>query len=771
MLKGPCQPQNHDFPKRQFGVTIRRFNHSWFKEFGSWLEYSVEKDAAYCLYCYLFRTSSGKQGRGESFVGEGFTYWKDKKRLHTHVGLHDSAHNQARIKCEVLMNQEQHIQSVFYKQSEQARNAYVTCLNASIDCVRVLLRQGHSFRGHDESEDSSNPGNFLVQLQFLAAHNEAINAVTLGNAPYNCKLTSPDVQKDIVNACAIETINVIIKDVGDSLFSILVDESCDVSMKEQMSIVLRYVDNSGHVNERFIGIEHVTSTTALSLKTAIDKVFSRYNLSMSRLRGQGYDGASNMQGKFNGLKTLILKESPCAFYIHCFAHQLQLALVAVAKKNIPITNFFRVVGNVINTVGASSKRCDLFREKQLDFIVEALEKGEILSGRGLNQETTLQRSGDTRWSSHYNSLVSLLAMFSSVLDVLAVIVEDESCSCDQRSDATNLLELIQRFDFAFNLQLMRSVLAMSNELSKALQRKDQDIVNAMQLVRLCKRRLQIMRDEGWDSFFEEVCSFCQQHYIHVPNMDDMFVRLAIRGRPQRNSPEITNLHHYRVDLFYSVIDLQFQELNDRFSEVNTELLLCVACLCPQDSFSSFDKKSLIKLAELYLLDFSAVDGIVLSDQLETYILDMRSNKEFEGLNGLGDLAEKLVLTKKDKVYPLVYRLLTLALILPVATATVERVFSAMNIVKNRLCNRMASLLSMVCILRNEMNIFKILNSSNVSGKYTSKKAQKKTNYNVREILPQIIKNDSSYRKMTHLSRINETNCQERQFIATNGSHN
>ncbi|XP_022869798.1 zinc finger MYM-type protein 1-like [Olea europaea var. sylvestris] len=417
-----------------------------FKEFGSWLEYSVEKDAAYCLYCYLFRTSSG------------------------------NAHNQARIKCEVLMNQEQHIQSVFYKQSEQARNAYITRLNASIDCVRVLLRQGHSFRGHDESEDFLNPGNFLVQYQFLAAHNEVIDAVTLGNAPHNCKLTSPDVQKDIVNACAIETINVIIKDVGDSLFSILVYESCDVSMKEQMSIVLRFVDNSGRVNERFIGIEHVTSTTALSLKAAIDKVFSRYNLSMSRLRGQGYDGASNMQGKFNGLKTLILNESPCAFYIHCFVYQLQLALVVVAKKNIPITNFFGVVGNVINTVGASSKRCDLLREKQLDFIAEALEKGEILSGRGLNQETT------------FSTLV--------IHDVLAIIIEDESCSCDQRFDATNLLELIQRFGFAFNLQLMRSVLGISNELSKALQRKDQDIVNAMQLVRLCKRRLQIMRDEG-----------------------------------------------------------------------------------------------------------------------------------------------------------------------------------------------------------------------------------------------------------------------------------
>lgn len=259
------------------------------------------------------------------------------------------------------------------------------------------MRQWHSFWGHDESNDSLNPGNFLVQLEFLATHNEDIKAVTFGNAPQNCKLTSPDVQKDIVNACVVETINVIIKDLSDSLFSILVDESRDMSMKEQMSIVIRYLDNGGHVSERFIGIEYVSSTTTLSLKAAIDKVFSRDNLSMSRLRGQGYDGASNMQGKFNCLKALILKENPCAFYIHGFAHQLQLALVAVAKKNIPITNFFCVVGDVVNTVGVSSKRCDLLREKQSDFIVEALEKDEILSGRGLNQETTLQHAGDTRW--------------------------------------------------------------------------------------------------------------------------------------------------------------------------------------------------------------------------------------------------------------------------------------------------------------------------------------------------------------------------------------
>ncbi|XP_042396640.1 zinc finger MYM-type protein 1-like [Zingiber officinale] len=381
LQKGPCQPSGYEFSKRKFGVSqFRRFNPSWFKEFGDWLEYSIEKDAAYCLYCYLFKTTKGKQAGGETFVSEGFTNWKGKDRLNIHVGQHDSEHHKARMNCEALMNQDEHIQSILHKQSKQMRNDYRIRLNASIDCIRVLLRQGNSFRGHDETESSLNPSNFLILLEFLCAHNKEINYVILKNAPKNCKLTSLDIQKDIVRACATETINVIIKDIGNSLFSILVDESRDVSMKEQMSVVLRYVDSSGHVNERFIGIEHVTSTTALSLKAAIDKMFSKYNLSIANMRGQGFDGASNMQGKFNGLKALILKENPCAFYIHCFAHQLQLALIAVAKKNLPISNFFRIVGDVVNVVGSSCKRSDLLKEKHSDFIVETMERGEISSG-------------------------------------------------------------------------------------------------------------------------------------------------------------------------------------------------------------------------------------------------------------------------------------------------------------------------------------------------------------------------------------------------------
>ena len=84
-----------------------------------------------------------------------------------------------------------------------------------------------------------------------------------------------------------------------------------------------------------------------------------------------------------------------------------------------------------------------------------------------------------------------------------------------------------------------------------------------------------MRDDGWDSFLNQLTLFCDKYDINVPRIEEDYL---VASRKKRGRREVTNLHHYRAELFYTVLDMQLQELNDRFTVTTTELLICVACL-------------------------------------------------------------------------------------------------------------------------------------------------------------------------------------------------
>nr|XP_016452938.1 PREDICTED: zinc finger MYM-type protein 1-like [Nicotiana tabacum] len=411
---------------------MHRFNPEWFVDYHGWLEYSISNDATYCLSCYLFKDDNIHQGGGDVFSSIGFKSWNKKKSFDKHVGGPSSFHNQAKRKCVDLLRQQQSIIYAFEKQSDQVKHDYLIRLTASVNVVRLLLKQGFAFWGHDESKTSFN--------------------------------------RDIVTACKMETIKAIIKELNGDYFALLVDESFDVSRKEQMAIVLRYVDRMGFMVERLVDIVHVKDTCASSLKKAIVDLFAKLSLSLSYVRGQCYDGASNMQGELNGLKMLIRQESRSAHSIHCFAHQLQLTLVAVSKKCIQVGELVVLVSNILNVLGSSFKRMDEFQESQKERIEEALDMGEFKTGRGLNQELGLSRACDTRWGSHYKSFKNSILMFGSILDVLEALVVDARLM-DNRAKAIGYLKTCQTFEVAFILHLMIDVLAITNKLNKCLQKK------------------------------------------------------------------------------------------------------------------------------------------------------------------------------------------------------------------------------------------------------------------------------------------------------------
>ncbi|KAG2569228.1 hypothetical protein PVAP13_7NG377121 [Panicum virgatum] len=662
MERGPTQPSSHVFPR---GEDKRRFRKEWFEKH-NWLEYSLVNGKAYCFCCYLFRRVGVDDDKFsyEAFTKEGFRQWKNAYlALPKHVGGPNSAHNRSRAAFDDFDNQRASVKEKIVVHTKEAEKKYETRVDTSLAIVSYIALQGEPFRGHDESETSLNKGNFLEFLDWYKLRNEEVRQAFEFACPKNAKMTSGTIQKELAECCAQAVTKVIKEETSGCLFSILVDESRDISVKEQMAIIVRYVNKKGQVVERFLGIKH----------RAIVEVLSAHGLTIAKIRGQGYDGASNMRGEFNGVQKLIRDENPYAFYIHCFAHQLQLVVVSVSKCCSSIEDFFDYVNMIVSSTSASCKRKDLLIDSHHTIILNKLESGDISSGRGQHQETSLPRPGDTRWGSHYRTLLHIETIWDSIIEVLQVVHDEER----NPSRAGGLVPTMESFSFVFIMKMMLQILRITNELSHLLQKKDQNIVEAMSLVIDVKTRLNNLRSEGYEPLLEEVKTFCQQNDIPIPNMEDSVPRF----------------------------DAITTEFDHRFSEVSSELLTCFACLDPRDSFSNFDVNKLARLTYIYLDDFCFDDRKRIRDQLQTFIIHVRRVEAFRACYDLASLAMKM-----------------LALLLPVAAASVERVFLAMKIIKTELRNKMSDgWLNDLMVVYIEREIFKGIDLESIKKAFQKKK--------------------------------------------------
>ena len=223
------------------------------------------------------------------------------------------------------------------------------------------------------------------------------------------------------------------------------------------------------------------------------------------------------------MKALILSECPYAYYIHCMAHQLQLALVAASREAHEVHNFFQHAISIINVVSASPKRNDELLANQAAEITREIELGELDTGRGANQMGSLQRPGDTRWSSHYKSIQSLKKMFGATISVLRNIANDRSIKRFSRGDAAGALHIILTFDFVFVLVLMEKIMKITEVLCQTLQKKSIDILNAMDLVSNTKVLLRDLRNDGWEPLLNEVMDFCGKHEVEIPDLNRRYV--------------------------------------------------------------------------------------------------------------------------------------------------------------------------------------------------------------------------------------------------------
>ncbi|XP_062013863.1 uncharacterized protein LOC133730252 [Rosa rugosa] len=193
-----------------------------------------------------------------------------------------------------------------------------------------------------------------------------------------------------------------------------------------------------------------------------------------------------------------------------------------------------------------------------------------------------------------------------------------------------------------------------------------------------------MREDGWDDLIMRVESFCCEYDIIMPDMSAPYKK-STRACEQN----ITNEHYYRVKTLNTLIDFQLAELDSRFTNNSLEFLILSATFDPRDNFRSFKREDVCNLVlRFYPHDFTSYDMFALDMECGYFLADIQKDPRFANTTTVSDLCRRLVESRKSAFFPIIYRLICLVLTLPVSTATTERTISSMNIIKNKLRNKM-----------------------------------------------------------------------------------
>lgn len=118
-------------------------------------------------------------------------------------------------------------------------------------------------------DDSNNIGNFLSILRYRAKGDEFLRSI-LENEKKHIKYLSHGIQNQIIDICNNIILKQIVLKVNESkCFSILADETTDISTSEQLTLNVRYIDKDGNLNEDFIKFIEVENLTGSHLSSAI----------------------------------------------------------------------------------------------------------------------------------------------------------------------------------------------------------------------------------------------------------------------------------------------------------------------------------------------------------------------------------------------------------------------------------------------------------------------------------------------------------------------
>ncbi|KAJ1169036.1 hypothetical protein NDU88_000943 [Pleurodeles waltl] len=185
-------------------------------------------------------------------------------------------------------------------------------------------------RGHDETEESLNPGVFRGLVDFVSSIDSAMEAHLKSATVF--KGTSKTIQNELLDCMLEVTRETIVQQLRSTDYvAIQADDTTDVSTKTQSVLVFCYIDGNSKVVERFYCFSYLKDTISAAILNELNLILPERS-GKEKLIAQSYDGASVMRGASGGVPKKIRDIYPNAHYVHCYAHQLNLIMEQAASK-------------------------------------------------------------------------------------------------------------------------------------------------------------------------------------------------------------------------------------------------------------------------------------------------------------------------------------------------------------------------------------------------------------------------------------------------------
>lgn len=450
-------------------------------------------------------------------------------------------------------------------------------------------------------------------------------------------------------------------------FSVIIDESTDISVTQILAIVVRYFDvKKEDVTDALFDTVTVEDGTALGLYTALKSVMAERNVPMHNIIGFGSDNCSSMMGTKNGFQKLLKDDVPSVFIMGCVCHSF--ALCASHAVSVLPSYLEAFLKDITSYFSRSSKR-----QRDFTLIQEVVE----------SVMHKIPKLSQTRWLSRENVITVILEQY----DALVLYFQSEA-QVDKVDGARRIHDTLINRGTKHMLLFLQYILRKVNKLNTEFQSEHFRLHLLYQMVSSEYKTILgfFIKPEVLES--KKLSEIDPRDETNYQDLDQIYLGGAATAHLiQVPFPDSQTEKRFKSDCLKFMVELCAQ-ITKRFPFDENNIIAQMKVLDPQASPDD-SPKSIIPLAVKF-------PSVVSTDTLNDLDDEWRSYRSAAPTlaiphESIPQYWYKLQHVKDglgNEKFGMLSKFMLDLIVLPHSSACVERIFSLMNCVKTKSSNSM-----------------------------------------------------------------------------------